>query len=364
VRDCGVSGEVYTPTISGMDIGLTYTHAWTTLSRPALGGGNYYTDNYPFSGPTSLTSSIQTPTLHNEGDYVMVTGDYVVNYKLTDQNGCFANYPYSFYWDGNNGGGADSYKDDSVCINQSRTYEATPPPSDSYWSYINYDWTDYPSTVTLADGGALDQDWATFNFPTTGTNLPVHLVLVGMQWNIIYGPVVCTGTSTCSTYNPCRVVTSTDPFNLLGSTVYTTNNSVPDGATYVRTNQSSGWWECREEVTWRVDVYDVPVPQFAAYPSTVCFLDTVTYRIDPSQVSMYDHYSWAWTHGRWYAGGNSTDNYITIIWNDYVDYTSYYPGEKPSVTVIGYNKLNCSKSTTISFDYSGSDAPVLGTNGD
>ncbi|MDA3881063.1 MAG: discoidin domain-containing protein [Prolixibacteraceae bacterium] len=294
ITDCGVAGEYYSFKTENTSSFQTYDYLWETDWHPAPVDGDASKPFY-YSGTAYYTTDEVNPSTNKYRPATgMNEGNYGIILTIEDLNDCPATFNYEFDWNWDDGGLATSIIQRDVCFGEESQFIANIPESftENYY-YWDYDLAD----VSYVSGGEVANNKLTLRFD--------------------------------------KATAYTEVFY---------ENVVQDG------NQGTDY--CREEFTYEVTIHNVQEPILQDDPENICPFTELTYTLHTSQAALFDHLDWVISDaGTVIDGGNFSDDYVTVYWNDLT--------EVPSIKIRGYNTLGCVDSTTYTFAFEDTEDPVL-----
>jgi hypothetical protein len=380
LKDCAVTGEQYFSWVSATPVNPIYS--WTQVTpTPNLFSDPIGTDNPGVVGTNHYTDGGTIAQMRTAR--AIADGTYIINLNVTDENGCYDDYEYTFDWVSADGGGAISIKPWEACVDDSVAFYSELVSQNTYWTALDYVWSVAPSVTPLAGGSGFDSIYVRFN--QGGTPIDVTYQLSGQQTNILdlgFAP----GSVNCRPSFPCYVLPATTPYLLSAPVTGTTNfvnpaqrivigwygivnynNNWVDcgtngcaqriaGTPYLNNFQSGtvrlngdwartgyGWFVCEEGVTYRSHIYEVEKPKFVNPVTDVCPCDTVIYYNDTT----YTRQEWTVTGGEIIAGGNGVDSFAVVVWScDEPRVWSVIPDSVASLKLYVENPLGCGADST------------------
>ena len=423
VKDCGFAGEKFYPVVENVKQDVSTTYIWTetdgrneglfsgdvTSAIRYWGGANTSTTYPPIPARTIANPADTYCGLGNtNGSW---TGNYSLNLRVVDNNGCYDDYDYPFVWDLGEDTGT-SIKAWAVCKGASERFEVLFPKKYTFWRR-NYNWFVWPAgdgcyIRNPGGGGAsaaplsqitgttapttLGDSYIDVSFPTAtapGTTCNVEFWFKGQQfgnesgYSTVTSPSVQTGpiTLTGGAWS-LEILESLSPEG-----PYFTATNATQNATYSASQKyvlvtGNNWYTgdyggCLEKMRYEVTVYDVEDPEIYAYDRynttglgvgwhdanliQVCPRDTIWYRVNnyitnpgPSADTIYAYFDWDIMRYADINGDGKTDTIPTgrrlqqgNSYNDSIQIVWDQFPETPRLTVKGFNKLDCSSDATV-----------------
>lgn len=409
IKDCGYAGERYYPVIDDLSGLLSYSYIWDEvdddgdadgIDGPAdqglfedLGGTNIPNGSLPYTYTTQEWINLNTAA-HGPAD-----GTYIVNLRVEDIRGsgdpvCYDDFEYTFQYDYSSTE-ATSVKQWDACVGETETFAVLFPSPFTFWreDFNQVIWTVNPAHVTVTPGTGTSAvfgrtvltEWVPLNgqngdmsitvtfLNTTaanGTTTDIEYEYKGYQFT----GTVNSAVTTKATTGPVTGWTLVIVGELEPGGPYWTENQAYNGQTinagerYIQVSGNT-WYTsdydmCSENLVYQTTVLSVDNPviycddQYDTHvmrPASeveICPRDTFWYRIE--NIGIYEDVSWnlGLLTGRRLAQGNYYDDSIQIVWDQVPTL--------PSLTVTGYNALDCSSETTFSkAAYNDKEFPVL-----